>query len=480
MLEGGNIHYEIAEKTRGIASGGIGLMLQLAIWSGLRSAIDENLHLLKAHLPYHESDHVLNIALNILAGGTCLEDLEHRRNDENFLNALGARRIPDPTTAGDFCRRFKESDIETLMEVVNEIRSRVWRTQSRAFLQEAILDVDGTMVETLGKCKEGMEISYNGKWGYQTLVVSLANTGEPLYLKNRSGNRQSHEGAAEYLDRAIDLCRRSGFREVTLRGDTDFSQTTHLDRWTDDGVRFVFGFDAHPKLVNDADALPEKAWQELERQPKYKRKSAARSRPENVVDRVVYERKFKKLRLKGEQIAEFPYSPTACSKKYRMIVLRKNIEAKKGEQLLFDQVRYFFYITNDGIAHASDIVFDANDRCDQERLFGDLKSGVRALHAPVDGLLSNWAYMVMASLAWTLKAWTALLLPEDGRWRSKRISEKKAVLRMEFRTFLNAFLLVPAQIVRQSRRLRYRLLGWNRWQPVFFRAWDRMNEPLLE
>jgi len=480
MIEGANIHYEISEKTKAISSGGIGLLVRLAIWSGLREAIDKNLHLLKVHLPYHESDHVLSIALNALAGGTCLEDIEHRRNDENFLNALGAERIPDPTTAGDFCRRFTETHIVTLMETINEIRTRIWSTQPREFFQEAILDVDGTLVDTFGECKEGMEISYKGEWGYQTLLLSLANTGEPLYLKNRSGNRPSHEGAAPFLDRAIRLCWDAGFREVTVRGDTDFSMTEHLDRWHEDNVRFVFGYDCRKNLVEMAGKLPETVWQKLERPSKYERKTDARSRPENVVNRIVTEREFKKLLLKGEEVAEFSYRPRACKRTYRMVVLRKNISVEKGEQVLFDEIRYHFYITNDGIAHPSQIVFDANQRCDQENLIGELKNGVRALHAPVNGLVSNWAYMVMASLAWTLKAWMALLLPEGGRWKVRRKAEKTKVLRMGFRTFLNALMLVPAQIVRRARRIEYRFLSWNRWLPVFFRAWDRLRRPLLE
>src|SRR5262249_50091288 len=167
--------------------------------TGLIRDIDAKLVLLKRHLPYHESDHVLNIAFNILAGGKRIEHLELRRNDEVYLNALGAQRIPDPTTAGDFCRRFCETHVLTLMEIINETRRRVWSEQPPAFFEEAILDVDGTIVGTDAECKQGVDIAYNGTWGYHPLVVSLANTAEPLYLVNRSGNRPSHEQAAVYL-----------------------------------------------------------------------------------------------------------------------------------------------------------------------------------------------------------------------------------------------------------------------------------------
>ena len=81
------------------------------------------------------------------------------------------------------------------MDAINETRLRVWPQQPAEFFTEAIIEADGTMVATDGECKQGMDIAYNGDWGYHPLVVSLANTGEPLFLVNRSGNRPSHEQA---------------------------------------------------------------------------------------------------------------------------------------------------------------------------------------------------------------------------------------------------------------------------------------------
>ena len=165
MLRASNIHYEVSDRTRAIGEGGIGAIHLLAQRTGLVDAIDRGVHVLKLHLPYHESDHVLNIAYNILCGGRSLEDIERRRNDEVFLDALGAQRIPDPTTEGDFCRRFTEEDIEDLMQAINEVRVEVWKRQPDSFFEEACIDGDGTFVETTGECKEGMDISYKGKWG---------------------------------------------------------------------------------------------------------------------------------------------------------------------------------------------------------------------------------------------------------------------------------------------------------------------------
>ncbi len=474
LFTASNIHYDLAERGRGLAYGGIGLVHLLVRKLGLPQAIDRRLHLLKIHLPYHESDHVLNLAYNALCDATCLQDIELRRNDEVFLDALGARRIPDPTTAGDFCRRFRPADVQTLQDIFNDTRAQVWAGQPEDFFAQARIDLDGTLVETTGACKQGMDLAYDGTWGYHPLVVSLANTGEVLSVVNRSGNRPSHEGAAAEVDRAMEVCFRGGFQQVLLRGDTDFTQTPQLDRWdADPRVRFLFGCNATPNLQVLADDLPEEAWQPLRRPERYQVQIQPRQRPEKVKERVVVERGFENIRLVSEDVAEMDYRPAACRKSYRLIVVRKNLSVEKGEAVLFEDYRYFFYLTNDRTTSAAELVLLANDRCNQENLHAQLKNGVRALQAPVDNLVSNWAYMVMVALAWNLKAWLALHLPEyPGRWQQQHREQKQAILGMEFKTFLNAFMRLPCQIVQTGRRLWYRLLSWNVWQPVFFRLLD--------
>jgi hypothetical protein len=473
MFTASNIHYDIAERQRGLAHGGIGAIHALARRIGLIDAIDARLHLLKIHLPFHESDHVLNFAYNALCEGTCLEDIELRRNDEVFLDALGARRIPDPTTAGDFCRRFREDHIQTLQDVFHDVRQQVWARQPPAFFTQAIIDMDGTLVETTGQCKAGMDIAYDGTWGYHPLVLTLANTGEVLSVVNRSGNRPSHEGAAAEVDRCVDVCLGGGFQKILLRGDTDFSQTQHLDRWAaDQRVRFIFGYDAKANVVETAAILPEHVWLPLQRPPRYQVATTPRTKPDNVKDEIVRQRGFDNLRLNHEHVSEFNYQPTACQHTYRMIVVRKNITRAQGEVRLFDDIRYFFYLTNDWVSDAAEIVFAANDRCHQENVLAQLY-GCRALHAPVDNLLSNWAYMVMTALAWNLKAWWALTLPAaPGRWQARHRQDQQWVLGLEFKTFVQAFVRLPCQLVRSGRRLLYRLLSWHPHQAIFFRLLD--------
>jgi hypothetical protein len=472
MLTASNIHYEISDRIHGIAHGGIGSFHLLARKLGLIERIDQRLHLLKIHLPYHESDHVLAIAYNALCDGTCLQDLELRRQDENFLDALGARRIPDPTTAGDFCRRFTASSINTLLDIIDDTRLEAWASQPDRFFDQAIIDMDGTLTATDGQCKRGMDIAYDGTWGYHPLVLSLANTREVLRLVNRSGNRPSHEGAAEQVDKAVAVCFKGGFRRVLLRGDTDFSQTVHLDRWdANPQVRFLFGYDSMPNLVALAEDLPQRAWLTLERPPRYEVKTQRRQRPDNVKEAIVVQRQFDNIRLCGEEVAEFNYQPAACNKLYRMVVVRKNLSRHKGEQMLFDEIRYFFYITNEWVLEANEIVFTANDRCDQENVLAQLHGAVHALRAPLGNLESNGACMVMTALAWNLKAWWALMLPEQpGRWQQRQRQDKVWLLGLEFKTFVNAFVRLPCQIVRTGRRLLYRLLSWNPHQGIFFQV----------
>lgn len=298
-----------------------------------------------------------------------------------------------------------------------------------------------------------------------------------MFIRNRGGNRPSAEGAAELLDKAIALCRKAGFTDILLRGDTDFSQTTELDCWDADGVRFIFGYDARKHMLERVASVPCEMYSQLVRHAERVIKTKLRRRPPKIKEQVVQQRGYKNIRLESEEVVDFDFQPKACKQSYRVVALRKNLIVERGQTKLFDDVRYFFYITNDRSLSNDEVVREANQRCNQENLIAQLKDGVRALHAPVNSLSANWAYMVMAALAWSLKAWAALSLPINPRWQQRHLQQRQQLLRMEFRTFLNAFINVPAQIVRTARRTIYRLLAFNPSQQLFFRMLDGIAVP---
>jgi len=475
VLGRARIAYELAGRSRGTAHGGMGVVARVVADLRLAEEVDASVRVLKVHHPYHESDHVLNIAYNALCGGARLDDIEARRNDAVFLDGLGAAALPDPTTAGDFCRRFDEGAIMALQAAFNCCRLRVWARQPPGFSQgTARIDADATIVGTDGECKAGMDIAYNGTWGYSALLVSLANTKEPLFLGLHGANRPSHEGVVPRYDGAIALCREAGFTDILLRGDTDFSLTTEFDRWDADGVRFVFGYDARAKLVERAEGTGDGLYHDLAARAERAIATTPRARPANVKDAVVRSRGYKVLRPTSAEVTEFRYRPVKCTREYRVVVLRKNLSVERGDEVLFDEYRYFFYVTNDWAMTADEVIGEARQRCDQENLIGQLKGGVRALHAPVNTLNANWAYMAMASLAWSIKAWCALLLPVSPRWAEQHQAQRRRLLTMEFRTFRHAFIDIPCQIVTGARAVRWRIQAWNPWLAVLFRLLDAL------
>ncbi|WP_315850033.1 IS1380 family transposase [Rhodopirellula sallentina] len=472
---------QLAEKQQAVNCGGLAAIVELIKTLALRKELNRAANVLKMHLPYDEADHILNIALNLLAGGTCLDHIEHRRNDEAYLDALGAERIPDPTTAGDFCRRFSHTKLIQVMQAINRVRQSVWREQEDSFFDCATIEADGTMVETAGEKKEGIGISYKGQWGYHPLVVTLAETQELLYIHNRPGNRVSEEDSAHFYDLAIEQCQQAGFRRIVLRGDTAFSSTEHLDRWDDSGVKFVLGYSAHRNLCQIADSLPKSAWKRLDRSSASPANQATRAKRPKVKERIVVAGGYKNKRLTGESYAEFEYRPTACEKPYRMVVVRKDIDVTSGQQLLFTEEKYFFYISNESSddVPAREVIRASNKRCDQENTISQLNAS-GALSAPLDNLESNMAYMVFASLAWTLKTWSGMLIRVKGNQGQRRVRReaRNRIVRMEFWTYLNTLMLLPAQVIRSSRRRVFRLLTYRPTVDLLMMMHDHIGQPL--
>jgi len=261
---------------------------------------------------------------------------------------------------------------------------------------------------------------------------------------------------------------------VLLRGDTDFTMTAHLDRWDEAGVRFVFGYDASRPFVARADGIDHDEYEKLVRTANERFDAQPRAKQPRVKEEIVKQRGYLNKRLVAEDTTEFEHRPSKSTRSYRIVVLRKLIDEERGQLCIGTDFRYFFYVTNDRKLTQQEVIAESNDRCNQENLIAQLKGGVRALHAPLNTLEANWAYMVIASLAWSIKAWAALLLPVAPRWRERHQAEQTRLLRMEFRTFVQSFILIPAQVLLRGRQLIVRLLAWRPTLPIFFRLLDAL------
>ena len=476
-----NIGYEKSEKIQATNYGGVGLVVELLELTRLPELINENVGLIHQPKPYYDSDHVFSMVCNIITGGQTLFEINQKRLDAAFLKALGANRLPHSTTAGDYLARFEiADDALRLMESINEGRKKVWNklpaTSSGKKFERANIDIDGTIAATWAECKQGIGFSYKGIWGYAPLLFSLANTRELLFIVNRPGNARYSCDDSHWADKAVELVRPYSER-VCLRGDSEFPLTRRFDEWTEKGIEFVFCYRSCKSLLEMADDLPEEAWAKLKRKTP-EPTSATRAKPENVKEKIVREKQYKNLKLLEEHVSEFEYQPTCCKKAYRMVVLRKKIQVSEVRDGLFGEeveIRYFFYITNRIDLIAEEVVFESNKRCNQENLIEQMKNGVNAMKMPTSNLYSNWAYMIIASLAWNFKTWLALLTPENLKGPDGCKARQK-LLRMEYRQFFHSFILLPCQIVKKGRKLVFRLLAENSWSAVFLELFNKLRK----
>jgi Transposase DDE domain group 1 len=462
----------VASKQRGSAIGGVCAGIELLKKSGLGELIDSKLIFNKGRRGYSASTHIFNIALNTFSGGTTLDEIELRRKDESFRAIFSGETVPAPTTEGDFCRKFRSDDIEELQCAFNETRANIWRCAKLS--GQAVIDADGVFVNTNGECKEGAAFTYKKTFGYHVLNVSLANTLETLFLDVRPGNRPSHEGAALRFTQAAELCLRNGFTSVLLRGDTDFSQTVHLGDWDAKGYKFIFGFDANQTVKAIASELNPDAWKPLCRvengvcdEDTFETYTdEERERRHNFKLDEIRSRGYRHLELIEERISEFKYQPSACDRAYRMIVIKKRVLVTKGYEPLLEDVRYFFYISNEEKMSAEEIVKSANQRCAQENIHAILKD-MGVLRAPLGDLNSNWAYMVITSLAWNLKAWIGLKMRDSLKCKHGVFSGlRKRIMTMEFRTFLNHLIHIPILVRKKGKKIFLDILSDSIWSYV--------------
>ncbi len=445
--------------------GGLALAAGAARALDLPRLLDKRLNLLKRQLPYSESDHVLSHVYNLFVGGSCLEDLANLQGSEAARRLLGACRIPDPTTAGDFLRRFDQPALDALDAAIDDAQERVWHRRYKKRRQAvAIVDLDSHVREVYGAQKEGADFSYKGTWSYHPLVISLAGTQECLRLINRPGNAPSAEGAADQLRGLLPRLGRR-FHRVIVRGDSAFLDHEILDTCADAGQSFAIVMAGYRNLHNLADKLPEKAWHRF--QPRAQRnkppKSRQRRRRPNLRRRTARRRMKRDLRLRRQWVTDIPYQPARCKHVYRLIIRRQLIEEVDKQGNLFDLWRYRFALTNVTDQSAEEVLDLTYRRCDQENLIEQLQNGLAGMRMPTGELLSNAAFLCCARLAHNLKSWLAqLVLPRE-------------VARWEWKRFRHAFVYVAATVIRRARQIWVRLAASHRYHGDLVRALTRMQ-----
>jgi len=310
------------------------------------------------------------------------------------------------------------------------------------------------MTPASGVQKEGADFSYNGKWSYHPILISMASTGECLAVVNRPGNMTSADGADEAVDGVLEWAR-PHFDDVLVRGDSAFDRQNLREVIEHHDGFFAFVGRGHEGRPEQAAAIPEDAFhpfltradrrrerrrreRDYKPRPKKRSRRRQRSRERNYVE---------KLQTK-QWIAEMTYQPPRQPNVYRLVVRRKLIERRLGQVHLFDDYEYAWVVTNlPNNFSAEDVIDHTYQRCDQENLIEQMGSGLAGWRMPVAEFDGNSAWLEIARLAWNIGKWIAqLVLPDE-------------VTRWEWKRFRLHYVLVPAQLIKRARQMWVRLMG---------------------
>jgi len=476
VIRNRQVRVQIQERGEITPYGGLALAHDLAMRLGIDRDINASLQVLRLHLPYFDSDHLLTHVYNQYVGGSCIEDIAHLQHSDAVRHLTGACRIPDPSTAGDFLRRFNPSSLRAFQQVIDRAREKVWRQMPNSGKRVATVDMDSTIKPVYGECKQGADFSYTGKWSYHPLLLTLAETRELLRTLNRSGNTASADGAAAALKEVLPMIQRH-FGKVYVRGDSAFYQKAIIAECVRRHVGFALVMDSYANLIEMAENLPESAWEPFSAHAAQKvarthpRRKARRKR-ERVRARKACERGYKTLGTIEQWAAEFNYTLRpgleefgVVGSTFRVVVKRQLIETRQGQQLLYTDYVYRFIITNIPRREmdAAEVLCFAYGRCDQENIIEQAKHGIAALRMPTGELLANAAFLMAGQLAWCLRAWLSLLaLPKE-------------TIRWEWKWFRQAFVYVAARISQGARRAKVYLAGGHRFVDHLIIAAQRLQ-----
>jgi len=461
------LHTETDDRIPATVHGGISLCLALWRKLGISQMIDQHVHVLQRHKPYHESDHVLAHVVNLFVGGSCIEDQSSLQVDGAVLRLLGTNRFPDPTTSGDFLRRFDDTvnpgALDALRSVVDSVQDAVWaefgrrcRRRLRELGSWGRVDLDSHIIPLCGSQREGAGFSYTKKWSYQPLLVTLANTGDILAVRNRPGNSPSAAGAEDLLRAHLPRVKQL-FAKVVVRGDSAFDQMTIREACVECGAHFAHSARRYRDRIAVAEAIAEEGWTEWKPQKERRAEKRARRRDfrarqkgTNQRRQQALERNYRTISKERHWIAEVQRRPTPQEPPCRMIIVRERLNETWStyQTSYYDFYVYRIVFTNLPESFtASDVVDEVYDRCDQEKVIEQLKNEIPMWRMPVREAAGNAAWAELARIAWSMSKWLGLLvLPLE-------------TLRWEYKRFRRAFVQVAAEVVLRSRQT------WVRFNP---------------
>jgi hypothetical protein len=470
------LHLDVDTRCETTPYGGLDLVVAFCREFAVAKTLEDHVKVLKQHQPYHESDHLLALACNLYVGGTCLEDLSNLQHSEAVKRLLGACRLPDPTTAGDFLRRFDDAanpgSLSSLRHAIDAMQDRVWRrlAKRRGKRPWATVDLDGHLKPLYGTRKEGADFSHTGQWSYHPLLVSLADSGDCVAVRNRSGNVRSSEGAAAVLLEVLPRIKHHA-RRVLVRGDSDFDRRDVREACEAKGAYFAFVGREYPNRKEMAEELADAQWREFEPRAararhERQRQSDFRSRQKkpNRRRQRAAERGYKALHLEGQWMAEVRWQPPDADQPYRLVIRRQRIVHYKGQAFVSEEYRYRYVVTNLPQSWSvQEIIDETYLRCDQENVVEQMGSGIAAWRMPVGEFAGNSAWLEIGRLAWNLGKWIAqLALPAE-------------VVRWEWKRFRQAFVFVSAQVSKRGRQIWVRLSGSHRFVETLVAAHQRLQ-----
>jgi hypothetical protein len=386
--------------------------------------IDENVAVLKRHRPYHESDHILTQVYNFLSGGESIVDIERLQENTAVRRILGADRILDPTTAGDFLARFTSKQLDAFRSVLDAAQGQAFSLLDKEKRTIATIDSDSSIHEVYGEKKEGADYAYNNTYCYSALYITLAETGDVLHQDLREGNTYSSVGTKEVLGGIIDRVK-PHFMKVRYRGDSAFYDKDIVRIVDAAGVEFFITADQTAPLMKKILALDEGEWKSFRHKKLGGTKTGKKRKKRRNKKKARAKKRNRRIVQKGKvETATVTYQPVGWDKAYRFVVKRTEIR-ERSKQLCFDErlCKYSYYIVaTNSTASNSKVMNIAQGRGNQENLIKDFKYGLGLDHVPTGFLGANKMYFLIAALAWNLKTWLLNLagLGEGAVLRFKR------------------------------------------------------------